>query len=178
MLILFALVVGVLGMHALVLLPARPDVDGPVAAPDAAVVAAVSGPGHAQRAGAAPGTPPRPTAPPLTMTVSDGAVGPHRSAEPDVMAAATVGQELGRLGHGAGHGPGDGSMPSSLHQVLHLCLAILSALLALGAIALALWRTVRPDRQATRISRLEGRAPPRRPPPTSVRLAQLCVLRN
>lgn len=178
MLLLFALVVGVLGMHALVLLPARPDVDGPVAAPDAAVVAADPGPWHAQRAGAAPGTPPRPMTPAMAMTVSDGAAGSHGSAEPDVMTAATGGQEPARPGHGASHGPGDGSMPSSLHQVLHLCLAILSALLALGAIALALWRTVRPDRHATRISRLEGRAPPRRPPPTSVRLAQLCVLRN
>ncbi len=172
MLLLFTLVIGVLGMHALVLLPSRPDVGGQVAAPDAPFVVAAPGPGQAERADASPGTPTHPmpvpvhVAPPVNMAVPDG------------ITAVPVGPGPDQPGHGADRSPGHGSMPSSLHQILHLCLAILAALLVLGAIALALWCTLRPDRHAIRISTLDGRAPRRRPPPTSVRLAQLCVLRN
>ncbi|GAY10972.1 hypothetical protein [Pseudonocardia sp. N23] len=73
-------------------------------------------------------------------------------------------------------GPAGGH--SVLHDLLHLCLAVLTILLALaGAVLLAVVvaRATRPDT----IHR-GGRpaAGPRAPPPTSVRLAQLCVLRN
>lgn len=152
-LLLLSLVLGVLGMHALVLLPAAPGVGGHVAAPAAPPIAATSDPsaGSAHPMG-----------------------GPEHGAMPDGSSAAAVGQPSDRSGHATGHG----STPPSLHHVLHLCLAILTALFLLVAIAPATWSTVRPDRHATPLSGLVRRAPRCRPPPTSVRLAQLCVLRN
>ncbi|WP_246393315.1 hypothetical protein [Pseudonocardia pini] len=66
---------------------------------------------------------------------------------------------------------------SALHDLLHLCLAVLTGLLVLVAavlLALLLMRRLRPSAPASArpVSGL------RSPPPTSVRLAQLCVLRN
>ncbi len=106
-------------------------------------------------------------------------VGPHNPAA--MTAAAMVVQSVAEHPEHAAdprHGADHGSMPSSMHQVLHLCLAILAALLVLGMAALALWPTQRPGHQAISLGMLVCRVPRRRPPPTSVRLAQLCVLRT
>jgi hypothetical protein len=64
------------------------------------------------------------------------------------------------------------------HTMLHVCLAVLTALLLLALQAAAHLR-----RTGITVDRAPARAPhatpwPRPPPPTSVRLAQLCVLRN
>ncbi|RTL61629.1 MAG: hypothetical protein EKK42_34605 [Pseudonocardiaceae bacterium] len=68
---------------------------------------------------------------------------------------------------------------SVLHDLLHLCMAVLSALTLLAAAALLAWflggRTGRSDSVRGVWQPAPG---PRAPPPTSVRLAQLCVLRN
>lgn len=67
---------------------------------------------------------------------------------------------------------------SALHDLLHLCLAVLTALLAFAAaalLALLAWRGTRRHASTTGGRPVAG---PRAPPPTSVRLAQLCVLRN
>lgn len=141
-LLLLALIVGVLGMHALVLVPGT-GADARMSPPAAMVHSAVhAGPDH----GPAPATP----ATPVASTTVD------------------------LPGGGAGHGP----MPSAVQHGLHLCLAVMAALLVLGVTALVLSRTARPDRPDAPIGALVRRAPRRRPPPTSVRLAQLCVLRN
>lgn len=130
-LLVLTLVLGVLSMHALVLV----DAEHVGAAPDVAATSMVHG------------------APAHQAPVADPS-----------------------MAGGADH-PGHGPAPSMLHHVLHLCLAIMAALLVVGAVALVLWHTVQPDRRAVRIGALVRRAP-RRPPSTSVRLAQLCVLRN
>jgi len=84
-------------------------------------------------------------------------------AEPSVEAVEPI----------AGHDPLD----SALHALLHLCLAILTGLLALGVLALCAVMLTGVIRAAPRTV---GRSVtgPRAPPPTSLRLAQLCVLRN
>lgn len=135
-LLALTLIVGVLCMHALVLIDAAPAAGEQVQPP---VAAAHAVPAHAP-------------------------AGPHTTA---VTAAVMHGPDV------AGHG----SMPSS-HQVMHLCMAILAAMVVLGAVVLALWRTVRADCQGLSTAALVRRAPLRRPPPTSVRLAQLSVLRT
>lgn len=77
--------------------------------------------------------------------------------------------------------PPDGSAPghhSALHDLLHLCLAVLTSLLVLAAVLLVAvlgWRRPRAPGPAESGSRTLG---PHAPPSTSVRLAQLCVLRN
>lgn len=148
MLFVLPLILGVLCMHALILIGTAPVTDGHISRPGAAATA----PGAAQDmpAHASAGTTDATAAYPIAQQGTDHSV------------------------HGAGHG----SMPSSMHQILHLCLAILAALLVLGMAALALWPTLRPDRRHVRIRALVRRASRRRPPPTSVRLAQLCVLRT
>jgi hypothetical protein len=81
------------------------------------------------------------------------------------------------------HQPPDGSQSpgapesSALHHLLHICVAILIAALVIGvAVLLALVVTPR-GLHRQRITRvLQVCVPP--PLPTSVRLAQLCVLRN
>ncbi len=67
---------------------------------------------------------------------------------------------------------------SALHDLLHLCLAVVAALLVLAGTALL---TLLAGSAARRAGDPRGGRPgtgPRAPPPTSVRLAQLCVLRN
>lgn len=74
--------------------------------------------------------------------------------------------------HSAPHDP-----MSALHDLLHLCLAVLTGLLVLAAavlLALLLMRRLRPSAPGTARPVTGSRSPP----PTSVRLAQLCVLRN
>lgn len=148
MLLVLPLILGVLCMHALVLIGAAPAIGGHMNGPGS--VATAPGAAQGMPAHASAGTTDAAAASPLAQQGTDHSV------------------------HGAGHG----SMPSSMHQILHLCLAILAALLVLGMAALALWPTLRPDRRHVRIRALVRRAPRRRPPPTSVRLAQLCVLRT
>jgi hypothetical protein len=76
-------------------------------------------------------------------------------------------------------GPAGSNGHAALHDLLHLCLAVLTALALLAVAALlALFVGGRPaggDSFAVLGRPVVG---PRAPPPTSVRLAQLCVLRN
>lgn len=137
------LVLGVLGMHALVLIGSSPAASGSHAA-GPALVAAMS-----------------------------GAVA-HVPSHDAAVSVDSIAAPVDHTGQGGGHG----SMPSMLHHALHLCLAILAALLVVGAVALVLWRTLGPDRAEVPIGVLVRRVPRLRPPSTSVRLAQLCVLRN
>ncbi|WP_234027740.1 hypothetical protein [Pseudonocardia dioxanivorans] len=100
--------------------------------------------------------------------------GPRAAAAEVVVASAMSGMDDGALTGPAEPAGGH----SALHDLLHLCLAVLTALLALAVAALlafVLGRTAQPG-TITRGGRpVVG---PRAPPPTSVRLAQLCVLRN
>ena len=75
-----------------------------------------------------------------------------------------------------GSSPGD-SMPG-LHELLHLCLAVLTALIAFSAVVLLAFLAAQSG-VVFALRRAERPASgPRAPPPTGVRLAQLCVLRN
>jgi hypothetical protein len=74
--------------------------------------------------------------------------------------------------HGSSHDP-----MSALHDLLHLCLAVLTALVVLTAVVRALG-AVRRLRPTPTNSAGRPAVGPRAPPSTSVRLAQLCVLRN
>ncbi|WP_345382067.1 hypothetical protein [Pseudonocardia yuanmonensis] len=67
---------------------------------------------------------------------------------------------------------------SALNDVLHLCLAVLTALLAVAAAALLDLLVGRATRRNASPAGGRPVAGPRAPPSTSVRLAQLCVLRN
>lgn len=67
---------------------------------------------------------------------------------------------------------------SALHDLLHLCLAVLTGLLALAAAALLAFLVRRAVGPHTVPRSARPVAGPRAPPPISVRLAQLCVLRN
>lgn len=147
MLLVLTLIVGVLCMHALVLIGTSP-----------------AGGGHSVGHG------------PVAASSPIQAMPVHASAGTGdaVPASPLVAEGSDHADHGARHG----STPSAMHHVLHLCLAILAALVVVGAAALVLWRTLRPDRTSVPIGALVRRAPDRPPPPTSVRLAQLCVLRN
>lgn len=146
-----ALIAGLLGMHALVV--AQPD-HATHSAPAAAMIAA------AEHAGSRPGAAPVESAAALAPT-------PEASSQPHGMSFVAPGPPESQPA--GGHGG---------HQVLHLCLAILTALLLLiaavgcavllGSVRAAPWARVGCGR----------RRPPVRPPPTSVRLAQLCVLRT
>lgn len=75
------------------------------------------------------------------------------------------------------HGSSSRDPMSALHDLLHLCLAVLTALVVLTAVvrALGVWRRLRPTPASSAGRPAVG---PRAPPSTSVRLAQLCVLRN
>ncbi|WP_345412850.1 hypothetical protein [Pseudonocardia xishanensis] len=66
---------------------------------------------------------------------------------------------------------------SALHTLLHLCLAVLTGLLVLAAAVLLALLLIR-RRRAPAPSAGRPVTGPRAPPPTSVRLARLCVLRN
>lgn len=69
-------------------------------------------------------------------------------------------------------------MPAS-HELLHLCLAVLAAAIALGLAAVAVTILTRRDHHmADPWPREVVLVPPRPPPRTAIRLAQLCVLRN
>jgi hypothetical protein len=69
-------------------------------------------------------------------------------------------------------------MPTS-HELLHLCLAVLAAAIALGLAAVVVTILTRRDNHtAAPCPREVVPVPPRPPPRTAVRLAQLCVLRN
>lgn len=73
----------------------------------------------------------------------------------------------------------DGIPHPGAHQMLHLCLAVLAALLTLIACVGLMWSLDRPGIIASLAALRNGRRePPLRPPPTSVRLAQLSVMRN
>jgi hypothetical protein len=80
----------------------------------------------------------------------------------------------GHEGHD-GH-QGDGSMS----MLAHLCLAVLGLLLlALVAPALLAWYRRGVDRAAAQLAgHPAGSGQPRAPPPTAVRLAELCVSRR
>ena len=154
MLLVLTLIVGVLGMHALVLISTAPAAGEQM--PTSVAMAAAAGPEGPD---------------PVSVGVRD----------PAAMEGMTTAQPIGDdLEHAAPSGPdaGHGPMPSSMHHLLHLCLAILAALLAIGMAAFALWPAQRPDHQGISIGPLVRQAPRRRAPPTSERLAQLCVLRN
>ena len=73
---------------------------------------------------------------------------------------------------------GHDSMPAgALHELMHLCLAVLVVLVVLGLVGLA-FLLRRPTRSAAALLPAPVVVPPRPPPRTAVRLAQLCVLRN
>ncbi|HWN33430.1 MAG TPA: hypothetical protein VNP03_11825 [Pseudonocardia sp.] len=75
--------------------------------------------------------------------------------------------------HPAHHGDG------SMSMLAHLCLAVLGLLLlALFAPALLAWYSRGVDRAAQLAGHPAGSGQPRAPPPTAVRLAQLCVSRR
>ena len=64
------------------------------------------------------------------------------------------------------------------HRMLHLCLAVLATVIQLGlALVGLLILARRPRTPSCRVPRVVSLAP-RPPPPSAVRLAQLCVLRN
>lgn len=140
MLLVLTLVLGVLGMHALVL------VGSSIAA-----------------------TGSHPSGPALVVATSNAV---QLMTGHDVAGSAAT--EAGHSDRSGGHG----STPSLLHHAMHLCLAILAALLVVGAVALVLWRTLSPDRGDVPVGARVRRPPRRLTPPTSVRLAQLGVLRN
>ena len=73
---------------------------------------------------------------------------------------------------------GDGHPGSGLHDLLHLCLAVLTGLIVAVALTLFAIVAARAARSApTEVGR-SATGPRAPPPPTSVRLARLCVLRN
>ena len=77
----------------------------------------------------------------------------------------------------AGSASGGHDPMSALHHMLHLCLAVVTALL-LAAVVLLAVLSLRGDRAGAASAGPRGTGPRAPPPPTSVRLAQLCVLRN
>lgn len=82
--------------------------------------------------------------------------------------APAVDDHPGRSGH---HGDG-------MSMLLHLCLAVLGALLLALAAPLLLAVLDRAAPAGSRAGPLTPRTHPRAPPPTPVRLAQLCVSRR
>ncbi|WP_098961401.1 hypothetical protein [Pseudonocardia sp. N23] len=71
----------------------------------------------------------------------------------------------------------DDSVPA-LHDLLHLCLAVLTALIALSAVVLLAVLAARSGASMVSSGAPRRASGPRAPPPTAVRLASLCVLRN
>jgi hypothetical protein len=99
--------------------------------------------------------------------------GPQDTATPAMTATAMA--SLPEM-PGVEHSPDP--MPAS-HELLHLCLAVLAAAIALGLTAVAVTILTRRDHYtAAPCPREVVLVPPRPPPRTAVRLAQLCVLRN
>jgi hypothetical protein len=70
------------------------------------------------------------------------------------------------------------AQPPDVHTMMHLCLAVLGALLLLVLRAVTFVVGTRSDADVVAIRVRIAALRPRPPPPTSVRLAQLCVLRN
>ncbi|MCF7547443.1 hypothetical protein [Pseudonocardia sp. WMMC193] len=177
LLLMLSLVVGVVTMHS--------------------TVACHDDTGHAQHAAPSVGdsmATERPLAPSLTARAAV-ASGDGRTAGTAAAAAITpAGDELAGsssdLGmvrelvialaapvmHAAGVGPF--GQHSALHDLLHLCLAVLTGLLVLAAAALFAVLVGSATKRGTPLSGARPTAGPRAPPSTSVRLAQLCVLRN
>lgn len=73
--------------------------------------------------------------------------------------------------------PGPAPSPDA-HPMMHLCLAVLGALLLLALWVMTFVIRTRSVADAVPIRVRIAALWPRPPPPTSVRLAQLCVLRN
>jgi hypothetical protein len=154
-LLLGALILGVLSMHALVLAP-------PMHSGDARSAAATWVPAVAHDHAAGGG-------------LIGGEVGAQ--AAPMISGPATeVATPMHEVAHGgAGHGPG---APSGLHDLMHLCLAVLAGVVLVIA-AVLLVSVVASTHRDGEPDRPEGTAGLARPPPrTAVRLAQLCVLRT
>lgn len=71
------------------------------------------------------------------------------------------------------------SMPmSAVHDLMHLCLAVLAGLAMLALVGFVAFLLGRPARLAAAVLPAPVIVPPRPPPRTAIRLAQLCVLRN
>jgi hypothetical protein len=90
-----------------------------------------------------------------------------------VSAPAPTTAQSGATGHPGHHGDG------SMSMVAHLCLAVLGLLLlALAAPAVLGWFRHDADRITQLAGYPAGAGQPRAPPPTNVRLAQLCISRR
>ena len=114
------------------------------------------------------------TAPATAITVAGDELA-HSSSGPG-MASELVIAVAAPVMHAAGAGPL--GRHSALHDLLHLCLAVLTALLVLSVAALFALLTGSATRRGTPLGGGRPTVGPRAPPSTSVRLAQLCVLRN
>ncbi|WP_433505499.1 hypothetical protein ACQP04_02720 [Pseudonocardia halophobica] len=189
-LLMLSLIVGVVTMHSTIACHAdngtAPATHG-TAHPTAATSAASTFLGPASEA-----PDPAPAVEPMTMTASHGgnahvamvneidATGPSSAPEQDLAPAKTEVMLLAAplLGLSGLESSQPDAPRSALHDLLHLCLAVLTALLALAAAALlALFVGRATHRDGSPAGGLPV-AGPQAPPPTSVRLAQLCVLRN
>jgi hypothetical protein len=151
-------------LHGAVSAPMAMSLDGSATVDGGAAALEATGSGSASL-----GSHQSPAAPPLVTARSDVRAISLRTIDVrtiDVRAIDTADPTWPSSGH------------SMMHDLLHLCLAVLTALLALAAAALLAVVVARAGRSDT--NRRGGRpvAGPRAPPPTSVRLAQLCVLRN
>ena len=118
--------------------------------------------GHTPMAAQAPMTAPAPMAGHAPMTAPASMAG-H----------APMTAQSGATGHPGHHGDG------SMSMVAHLCLAVLGLLLLLlAAPALLGWFRHDADRATHLAGHPAGAGQPRAPPPTNVRLAQLCISRR
>jgi hypothetical protein len=71
------------------------------------------------------------------------------------------------------------SMPAgALHDLMHLCLAVLAGLVVLGLAGFLAFLLYEPARSAAAVRSAPVIVPPGPPPRMAVRLAHLCVLRN
>jgi hypothetical protein len=167
MVLLLALILGVLGMHALVMPPMTMSADiTRTTVTDTIPAPTVTGDAHVTPTSApANGAEPHATA----MTASGQAVSAMAASEGTASSAAVTIAQAGS----------DPTSPMPDHGMAHMCLAVLAAALAL-ALAAALLTAVSHQVGAS-THRAPGlvRTAPRRPPPDhAVRLAELCVLRN
>jgi hypothetical protein len=122
----------------------------------------------------APMTAPAPMAGNAPMTAHAPMTAPAPMAgNAPVSAPAPTTAQSGATGHPGHHGDG------SMSMVAHLCLAVLGLLLlALAAPAVLGWFRHDADRITQLAGYPAGAGQPRAPPPTNVRLAQLCISRR
>ncbi|GAA2877527.1 hypothetical protein GCM10010472_39100 [Pseudonocardia halophobica] len=143
--------------------------------------------GHAEKAAAHLGGSPSTVHPfaavlaaPAAMAAVDAHAADSSLGHPMTTASTAAGAGVAPVMRGADSTVGTDrpGQHSALHDLLHLCLAVLTALIAFAAAALLALLVGRATRRHASTTGGRPVAGPRAPPPTSVRLAQLCVLRN